>query len=549
MSSIKLFTFKGEVPSFAPHLLPNEAATLARDCQFDGGELNPIKKSMDTGDSVPSNTETLFRYEDQHWFSWSGDVDAIKSPIARDQWRRVYWTDGVYPKVTYNTIFNGSGRLPAASYRLGVPAPANAPGIKSFTPSIDPENEVTIFYVLTYSTGVGEEGMPGPTSIEVRCFPVGVEQEQLPPDPQNPPPVPVTELSKVVLTLQPPLTNISNINRINIYRTTATAGYSEFLKVASVPIATAEYTDSIPDSSLGGILETETFAMPPDEMKGLCVMANGICAGFVENEVLFSESYLPYAWPEEYQLSIEEDVVAIEPIGTSLVVGTTGDPYLFSGVSPGNIANQRLEIAQACASKNSMCNIGMAVLYASPDGIVGVAPDGVRMMTDGVISPRQWRELVDPSTIRAFRYEGKYVATHSKGAFIFDPVTMDLRQLSETIGTAYTDPTDESLYFLVGGAVHKFQGGADSLELTWRSKEFVSISKSFSCVRIDADDINLVSFRYLVDGKEVLNRSAGNVKTTFTLPSVRGDSCQFELSSKSSIKTVRVATSKQELKE
>lgn len=540
MTAIKLFTFKGEVPAFAPHLLPNEAAVLAKDCHFDGGKLNPIKESMDTGESVPSNTDTLFRYEDQYWFSWDGDVDAIKSPIARDPWRRVYWTDGNYPKVTYNDIFNGSGRLPATSYRLGVPAPANAPGIKSFTPSEDPEQEVTIFYVLTYSTGVGEEGMPGPTSIEVRCYPVGIEQDLM-----NGSKV----TSKVVLTLTPPLTNTSNINRINIYRTTATAGYSEFLKVASVPIATAEYTDSITDSGLGNILETESFAMPPDGMKGLCVMANGICAGFVENEVLFSEAYLPYAWPEDYQLSIEEDVVAIEPIGTSLVVGTTGDPYLFSGVSPGNIANQRLDIAQSCVSKHSMCNIGMAVLYASPDGIVGVAPDGVRMMTEGIISPRQWRELVDPSTIKAYRYESKYVATHSNGAFIFDPVSKDFRQLSEAIGTGYTDPNDESLYFLVNGAVHKFQGGQDSLELTWRSKEYDSISKSFSCVRIDADDIDNVSFKYFVDGNEVFSRDKGKVKTTFTLPSVRGDSCQFELSSKSSIKTVRVATSKQELKE
>lgn len=540
MAAIKLFTFKGEVPSYAPHLLPNEAATIAKDCHFDGGELNPIMESLDTGDTVPSDTGTLFRYEDQHWFSWAGDVDAIKSPIARDQWRRVYWTDGAYPKVTYNTIFNGQGRLPVASYRLGVPAPTTAPIITSFTKAREPEEEVTIFYVTTYSSAVGEEGMPGPVSLEVECFPVGIEQD-LPDDKK--------ELSKVVLELQPPGTNNSNITTINIYRTTATAGASEFLKVASVPIATATYTDSTPDHSLTNILETENFSMPPDEMKGLCVMANGICAGFVENELLFSEAYLPYAWPEDYRLSIEEDVVAIEPIGTSLVVGTTGDPYLFSGVSPGNIASQRLEISQACSSKLSMCNIGMAVVYACPDGLVGIAPDGVMMMTDGIISPRQWRELVDPSTIKAFRYEGKYVATHSKGAFIFDPITKDFRQLSVSFSVGYTDARDESLYYIVAGKVFKFQGGPNSLELTWRSKEFVSISKSFSCVRIDADDIDLVSFKYFVDGNEVLSRDKGQVKTTFTLPSVRGDSCQFELSSNSNIQTIRVATSKQELKE
>lgn len=538
MAAIKLFTFKGETPAYAPHLLPNESATIAKNCQFDGGELNPIMESFITGDTVKTNTKTLFRYEDSYWFSWPEDVDAIKSPIARDPWRRVYWTDGVYPKVTYNTIFNGGQNLPSANYRLGVPAPAESPGIKSFTPSIDIKDEVTIYYVLTYSTAVGEEGMPGSVSVEVNCFPVGVEQEK-----------DQDKVSTVVLTLQPPGTNNSNIERINIYRTTAAAGAAEFLKVASVPISTTQYTDKLKDSELTNILETESFLMPPDEMKGLCVMANGICAGFVENEVLFSEAYLPYAWPEDYRLSIEEDIIAIEPIGTSLVVGTTGDPYMFSGVSPANIANQRLEISQACSSKGSMCNIGMAVVYACPDGLVGIAPDGIMMMTDGIIEPRQWREMLDPSTIKAFRYEGKYVATHSKGAFIFDPITKDFRHLSDSFNVGYTDSKDDSLYYLVNGVVHKFQGGPNSLTLTWRSKEFNAISRSFSCVRIDADDINLVSFKYMVDGKEVLSRSQGQLKTTFTLPSVRGDSFQFELSSNSKIKTIRVATSKQELRE
>ena len=51
-------------------------------------------------------------------------------------------------------------------------------------------------------------------------------------------------------------------------------------------------------------------------------MANGIAAGFDGNTVLFSGAYLPYAWPEANRLTTEDDVVAICPIGTSLVVGT-----------------------------------------------------------------------------------------------------------------------------------------------------------------------------------------------------------------------------------
>lgn len=540
MPAIKLSTFKGEVPAYAPHLLPSESSTKALDCKFDGGELVPMSVDLDTGETAPADTVSMFRYEGQYWFTWNIDVDAVKSPVANDSWRRVYWTDGVYPKVTYNTIFNGGGpTIPTNSYRLGVPAPTVAPVVTSYVQSDDPVNEVTVFYVTTYSTAVGEEGMPGPVSAELTCFPIGVEKEN--PDGSK-------TLSEVVLELQPPGTNISNIERINIYRTATSAGGSEFLRVASVPISQASYTDSKKDEELTNVLETTNYAMPPDEMIGLCVMANGICAGFMKNELLFSEAYLPYAWPEEYRLSIEEDIIAIEPIGTSLVVGTTGDPYLYTGVSPGNIAGQRLEIAQACVSKRSMVNVGMAVIYASPDGLVAVAPDGITMVTGGIIDPPQWKELVDPSTIDAYRYEGKYIAVHSKGAFIFDPINKDLRHLSSTWKAAYTDPKDESIYFVSGTNVMKFQGGSDVKELTWKSKEFDAVSQSFSCVRIDSEGINQIGFKYFVDGVEVMTRVPGALKQTFTLPSIRGDVFQFEISSKSNIKTVRLATSKQELK-
>lgn len=688
MAMIRIDTFRGQIPSYAANLLPNDAAVIALDCHFDDGTLNPIQVSLDTGDLVPTSTKTLFRYEDQYWFSWAEDVDAMRSPIARDPYRRVYWTDGIYPKVTYNTIFNGAARLPATSYKLGVPAPENAPLVVSFTEPLDAESAVSVFYTTTYVTGTGEEGPPSEVSARVECAPIGVEldpestrnitvtlesdgnakiidnegnaisgctytkninqqgagtgviawQEYAPasgneltisasqmdfsgtrsptasstvlvgPDAgstgANPPVsgapiVSITsdinndgiivpseivdgkvgasvtidhaklaiggyvsikivnggstgvtnpEMGKVELSLQPPGTNINNIQRVKIYRTVTGAGSSEFLEVANLPISQSTFIDEISDGRLGGILSTETFAMPPDKMLGLCSMANGICAGFVDNQVLFSEVYLPYAWPEEYRFSIDYDIVAIEPIGTSLVVGTKGDPYLYTGISPGNIAGQKIEIAQACVSKRSMVNIGPAVIYACPDGLVAIAPDGVRMATDNIIKPMQWRELLDPSTIEAYRHEGKYIAVHSQGAFIFDLIDGSFRQLDETWKSGYTDPKDDTLYIVQNGVISAFRGGAEAKTLTWRSKEFNAVASSFSCCRISAEDISKVSFKLFVDRQLVMTKPAGTVIQTFTLPAVRGDKWQFELGSKSKIESIKIATSKQELK-
>lgn len=71
------------------------------------------------------------------------------------------------------------------------------------------------------------------------------------------------------------------------------------------------YQDTLLDKELGPVLETENFLMPPDEMIGLCLMANGIAAGFAGNQVMFSEAFLSYAWPESYKQSTEHDIVAI----------------------------------------------------------------------------------------------------------------------------------------------------------------------------------------------------------------------------------------------
>ena len=120
-------------------------------------------------------------------------------------------------------------------------------------------------------------------------------------------------------------------------------------------------------------------------MRGLCLMANGIAAGFSGNTVLFSGAYLPYAWPNANRLTTEDDVVAICPAGTSLVVGTKGYPYVMTGVSPSSITSQKLNIQQACISKRSMVSVDGVVLYASPDGLVGVTESGASVATDKII--------------------------------------------------------------------------------------------------------------------------------------------------------------------
>ncbi|CNI87939.1 hypothetical protein [Yersinia intermedia] len=173
MSAIDITTMRGEMPRAVPHLLPEQAATVAKNCHFRHGVITPIMADVDGVKTFSLKSTTIFRYRDDYWFAWPDIVDAIRSPVAQDKYERVYFTDGKYPKVTSNEIATqGNGNFPAVSFRLGIPAPSNAIEVTAITPPADhgdddPTDDDTRFYVETYVTGYGEEGPPGPVSQEV----------------------------------------------------------------------------------------------------------------------------------------------------------------------------------------------------------------------------------------------------------------------------------------------------------------------------------------------------------------------------------------------
>lgn len=337
MPVVDIVSMHGEMPRVLPHMLPDGYATLARNCHFRFGVITPVNDDKKSEVTFDINPETLFLYSPKKWFTWSGVVDVVRSPVAQDPYGRVYYTDGQYPKVTSAQIAtSGNGPYPASSYRLGVPAPESAITCVVTTPSSgesgeqnDTREDETRFYTRTFVTAYGEEGPPGPQSLELT----------------------VKKGGSVDLTMQPPPVQHSNITRTRIYRSVSGGGNADFLLVTELDAGVLSFHDNLSAEQLGPALETWHYVMPPDNMTGLCMMANGIAAGFAGNEVMFSEAFLPYAWPDSYRLTTEDDIVAIAPVGTALVVATRGEPYLFSGISPSNISGAKLPLTEACVSR------------------------------------------------------------------------------------------------------------------------------------------------------------------------------------------------------
>ncbi|OQM43456.1 hypothetical protein [Citrobacter braakii] len=541
MPAIDIVSMHGEMPRVLPHMLPDGYSVLAKNCHFRFGVITPVSDDGKNEVTFGIKPETLFLYRQNKWFTWSGIVDAVRSPVAQDPYGRVYYTDGQYPKVTSAQIAtSGSGQYPANSYRLGVPAPESAvtcsvlnPPPVEGTEEDDAKDDETRFYTQTFVTAYGEEGPPGPPSMEAT----------------------VKKGGSVDLTMQPPPLQNSNITRQRIYRSASGGGNADFLLVTELDAGVLSFHDDLQTEQLGPVLETEHYVMPPDNMTGLCMMANGIAAGFAGNEVMFSEAFLPYAWPDSYRQTTAEDIVAIASIGTALVVATKGEPYLFSGVSPSNISGAKLPLTQACVSRQSMVVMDGFVLYAGTNGLVSVSGDGNALIaTEKIISPEQWREMFNPSSIKAYQYRGEYVARYTKtdgsqAVFIFSPQDMDIRHMSTTFDTAYNDTATDTLYLVKGLELSVSQGANTPLPLVWRSKTFIAQENtSFSCLRIKAPYPERVGISVFADGQPVIQLPPGSLRNSvLKLPPVTGREWYLEVSGFGQIERITLSTSMAEM--
>ncbi|MPX91440.1 hypothetical protein [Salinivibrio sp. VYel1] len=532
---IDIQMMRGEVPRLKDHLLPNEAATLASDCEFERGVIAPMLDNRFALD-LPYSAKRLHKY-DGAWLLWSdARVSAIDSPLSQDEWQRVYFTGDGKPKVTAQDIaIDGSGFGPAASYDLGVPRPALPPTVTDVDGStgdsppdgepamIDDEDRV---YIQTYVTRFGEESAPGDPSNSVLIERPG---------------------STVTVQLSQPSTNTHNITHTRLYRSVTAAGVGEYMLVAELPIATSEYQDTEKELN-SAVVETWDYDAPPENMQGLCTMANGICAGFAGNEVMFSAAYLPYAWPTSYRLTTEHDIQAIVPVGTSLVVATKGIPFVFSGVTPDAMTAAKLDVEQSCVSAESLVVVAGMAMYASPDGLVVVSSDGAAIATEEIIDRKQWQAM-KPETIKAVAVEGWYVAQSEVGGFIYDPLSKSFTRISELWDASYVDLAQDALMIVRGSELQEWRAGSNSKPMTWRSKSFaLPVGASLSAGRVIADNYQALTVTVFADNQPVLSLSPGSVTDRpFRLPPVRASRWQIEVAGRASVERIMLASSVEEL--
>lgn len=559
MAGFKLTTFTGLSKKISPRLLPEDMAQDAKNVFLDSGRIEGIAIDLDDASesaspqqhpatNISSTTKSIFKATGSSWFTFTEDVDVIKSPIKEDSNGRFYFTgSGNFPKYTsLSSGVSGSGPYPTASFRLGLPTPAAftaAPTVDN-TSAEDGATTNSRAYLYTEITTFGEEG---PSSV--------VTSTQI---------IDAANGSTVTLALPAASSGNYSIAKRRVYRTDVN-GVFRFVRDVSGTSA-GNTTDAVKDDLLGEEIESSDNLAPPDDassdhpdgpMLGITTMPNGITAGFSGNTLLFSESYLPHSYPLAHQLTTQDDIVAIASIASGLLVTTKGKPLIASGTDPSAIAMVEIDANLPCSNKRSLVDMGEYAIYSSPDGLVLASNGGIKLITEQLLTRDQWQTEYYPSNVEAYEYEGKYIAftydgsnNSSKKGFIFDPrggknafVNLDFYA-----SAGYNDRENDELYLVIDGVLKKFARGGSKRSYLWKSKEFFSNRPlSPGVAKVNAESYNSLTFKLFADGSLKHTQTVAS-SDPFRLPGgYRGKVFEIQLEGIDIINEVCVYESPQEI--
>lgn len=469
MAGMKLEGFAGIVPKKSPRLLQDNEAQIASNAKLHSGEIRSWRRpgALTPRQLPPFTPNSIYRMNnlagDSLWLSWPVEVDVVPGPVY-DTGAPVYYTGDGLPKKINAAMAAVNSVHPDNYLLMGVPTPTVAPTVVSTGGTTGSgataENRVYLFTYLSEFGTIVEESAPSPVSAQVTVNPGG------------------TTVVSGLPAAAP--AGKYNITKVRVYRSVTGTASTVYMKVQDLAIGTTSFTDTVSAAQLGGILPSATWAPPPDGLTGLVGMANGIMAGFVGNQIYFSEPFMPHAWPPAYALSVEFPIVGLAAYGSSLVVATKGNPSIVSGTTPAAMSQEKLPLYEPCVSKRSIASDEQGAMYASPNGIIKIGPGIADNVVRGLFTRDEWNTY-NPSTMLGEVHDGRYFLFYTYpdgdgGGLILDrnnqasPLTT-----TNVIATAlHADPVNANLFIAENDEIKGWDSDAvNDLHYEWRSKVFV----------------------------------------------------------------------------
>jgi len=585
MVALKFEKFGGQIPAIDSLLLPIENSSYAENAFLQAGRLEPLAADIPIHTLANSEARYAFRVPitspaidnlvDSYWLEFEdANTTVVRSPVTDLlDGGRFYWANGAgIPG--YTTKERIEAALPPLL--LGVPRPEVAPGV---TVSGGTTPTGTRAYVYTWVTVSLEEGQPSPPTVATGNL-----------------------NGTWTITMTAPTveeTNNRTLTYTRIYRTeVGPAGEVGFFFVAQIPIATLSYPDNMSSDIVANSeqMMSEDWSMPP-ALVGLVSMPNGMIAGWKDNEVWFCEPYRPHAWPAKYTINVEFPIVGLGTIDQNVMILTSGQPYVATGIHPEIMAMRQVQPVEPCTAQGSIVSTPQGVLYTSYNGLILIGPGGGRNLTFDIIRKDEWLRLVNLNTLHAtyfmngyYTYSGAVEGVFQEDAFqLFDdPATAGVDdsayQSSNFLGTmigAHINLTNERLGFMTlrtdsptynvmldswTGETFVIRAGkvfhvdrrqyVPRQSYLWQSKVIqTNWQENFAAVKVffspplGQPASEPTYFRYYVDKRLRYTRPITKSGEQFRLPSgFKSNLVMFELSGQLMIHNMQVATSARELR-
>ncbi len=533
MTVVRTAGFLGANLALHPSLLPEGVGVSSVNQKPGRGDLRPWKSPL-TVATVPAGRKTVYRMgkdavsDTTYWLSWTTLVHVVRGFIADDTAERTYYSGSGAPKWTDTLKALTSTPYPTSSRELGVPAPTTALLIGA-SGGVSAVTETRV-YTYTHVTDIGEESAPAPASTLLTCK---------------------LDAAVTIGGLGTVPSGNYGISKIRIYRTqTGTSGGTEYFFLRELASTATSSTDD--NRTLGEVLGTVKWIMPPADLKNLTGLWNGMMAGISGRSVRFCHPFTPYAWPIAYDVVPPESTpVALGTFGQTLVVLTNDRPLMVVGGSPDAMDEQPIDFLHSCVSAQSVVSMGSGVVWASPDGLCFVGQNGPRVLTAGLMTRDDWQALV-PSTIVGGQYEGRYIGFYTvagvTSGFVLDPMNPSgLYFLSVTAEAVYFDEYQDALYLFNAGSIQKWDAGS-ALTATVKTKHFrmPKPTPSLAVAQVVADTYP-VSFKLYADGLLKHTQTVASAEPFFLPSGYHFSYAQFELATAGQILYMAAAHSIPEL--
>ncbi len=364
-----------------------------------------------------------------------------------------------------------------------------------------------------------------------------------------------------------------------IYRSATGSTGTAFRFVAETPLSQADYVDVLHDTELGEVLQSDIWALPPTDLEGILALPNGVMVGFRRNQLCFSAQNQPHAWPVEYRLNTDTDIVGIGNIDTTVVIGTQSFVYVASGNDPANYSMSKFEVPHAASSKLSFAYItGLGVVFSGPQGLMVVAGIGqLRNLTEGVFTLHQW-EALDPASIVSVAHNDIYYmfweSGSSRGCYAVDlrAQGFGIVEMAFHASAAYVDPIFDKMYLVLdydnepdnpllpipptiptyvdSRTVFKFEGSpTDLMTYSWETKLWLETPPSFhSIAQVRAKTYDNLVAQFYGDGvllDEIV--ISGQVEFTLTPPDAAYETFSMVLIGTDDVRVLQAADDVMEL--